>query len=526
VTGNQGAFSSSYTAWLADKFDSQDVRDYFLNEHGVDVGDPSLWNIDIAQNSPTAVPWITNLGLTQADFEILFENSTKVTFSWSVGGGKNIVTHNRYYFDEFDFTYGGDPWGDNPLVLHANASGQPGDPGGDGTNGDDGTPGEDGADAVGTGTNGANAVPGQGTAAVAGGKGPDGENGTNGAPGEDGTNGEDGLDGQSAIEVDQDAEFTAILVDATSGPVVILGGDGGAGGAGGAGGHGGDGGAGGDGGDGGAGGDGGGMASQGVRQGAPGGDGGDGGDGGSGGAGGNGGDGGNGGNGAHAIINGSLSEVYIVGSHAVTILGGTGGTGGAAGADGTVGAGGEGGEGGTGGAGGTSSGGLGNGASGSAGANGEDGQSGNTGSAGASGSNGSDAPAFSDPVIVYANLSGANAFTGHLTISGSNSSDTMYFGSGGTAVYGTVGDDTYHFGAGEDIIIYTAFLQSSGSDTIYNFDPDMDKLDFSALSSGGTYSWDGEVLEVDFDGGGVDMSIKLVGLGEGDLNGANFLWAV
>ena len=109
---------------------------------------------------------------------------------------------------------------------------------------------------------------------------------------------------------------------------------------------------------------------------------------------------------------------------------------------------------------------------------------GNTLTNGFGGQDGTSSPiiaAFSNTVNVD-----ASAFTGHLTISGSDDNDTMTFGTGGTTVYATTGSDTYTFNnAASDKIVYTAANQSNGSsstDTINHFDVANDKIDISAIA--------------------------------------------
>lgn len=415
------------------------------------------------------------------------------------------------------------PWGSNPLVLGTSTDGTDGAAGSDGTDGSAGAPGNDGTDATTAGTNGTNGADGtssqvSGTgqarlnvAATAGNDGTDGANGSSGTDGTAGQNGgagasgSDGEGGQAAVVVDQSAGYTGILIDSTTGEVIILGGDGGAGGSGGAGGAGGAGGDGGDGTSGGTGGDGGdggdGMSAGGgdYQDGANGGDGGDGGVGGaagSGGAGGNGGDGGDGGaggDGAVAIDNGTVANVFIIGSNAVTILGGQGGAGGSGGAAGSGAAGGTegiaglGADGGTGGTGGDGVASGDDGENGLDGADGADGTAGTTGtsgvpgSAGTDGADGTDGTGFSDGVNVD-----ASALTGHLTISGSNEADTMTLGSGGSTVYATQGSDSYILGSGTDTFVYTSATQSDGTtytDRLTGFDASEDLIDVSAIDA-------------------------------------------
>jgi Ca2+-binding RTX toxin-like protein len=139
------------------------------------------------------------------------------------------------------------------------------------------------------------------------------------------------------------------------------------------------------------------------------------------------------------------------------------------------------------------------------------------------------AAAFSDAVVVYANLTGANAFTGHLTISGSDNDDTMYFGSGGTTVHATLGDDTYWFGSGADTISYTSADQSDGTlsnDTIALFDSASDAIDLSFFGIDGSdvvVTDDGTDTTISIDTTGdtvADMQITLLGvaLAETDIN--------
>ena len=155
---------------------------------------------------------------------------------------------------------------------------------------------------------------------------------------------------------------------------------------------------------------------------------------------------------------------------------------------------------------------------GSAGTNGTDGagsagSAGTAGTAGNAGADGADGTGFSASVTVD-----ATAFTGHLTISGSNEADTMLMGSGGSVIHATLGDDSYTLGSGDDVVLYTSFLQSDGqvlgyTDTINGFDATEDLIDISALA-GEDWNWDysGDTLSIDVDGvAGYELIITLTG---------------
>ncbi|PKO61757.1 MAG: hypothetical protein CVU24_07130, partial [Betaproteobacteria bacterium HGW-Betaproteobacteria-18] len=104
----------------------------------------------------------------------------------------------------------------------------------------------------------------------------------------------------------------------------------------------------------------------------------------------------------------------------------------------------------------------------------------------------------------------------------------MAMGSGGSAIYATLGDDSYTLGAGVDVVLYSSFLQSDGlgyTDTINGFDAANDKIDISALvSTGWDFAYDNatDTLSIDADGDtNYDLVITLTG--EVDFTSANFI---
>lgn len=582
VTSLQGSFDLN-ALWFSDGNTTSDGFTLVKSENSLNMnGSNTVWEGD-GTSSTEKITWddyqklsSTGLGSEGTSKETFISDGESTTFeapadfdpevmttlgvrATSVNGSDSIK-----WVDTEAVMTEDSPWGANPYVVEGEAlvegeDGTAGEPGEQGNAGETGAetgtdstdatlPGMDGTDGSNATTAGQNGTPAtSGTNGQPGTDGGDGLDGSAGTDGQAGTSGDSGDDGTAAIVVDQDAQYTAILIDATQGPVTILGGDGGDGGNGGNGGDGGggsDGGDGGDGSDGGDGGDGGdgankGQANSDARDGADGGDGGDGGNGGDGGDGGAagdggaGGDGGDGGDGAVAIVNGNVTNVFIIGSHDVSILGGAGGAGGTGGVGGDAGLAGEGGEAGTAGEGGeggdggsavpqgsdptaATSGDAGNpGDAGEIGTAGDDGAEGTAGAAGVDGEDSADAPAFSNAVNVD-----ASAHTGYLTISGSNESDTMNIGTGGSTVYATLGDDVYDFGEGADTLVFTSSEQSDGvnyTDTITDFNTSEDKINIGHLVDGGSYSasYDSEVLSIDLGNDTtVEMMINLTGVGD------------
>jgi hypothetical protein len=513
----QNVFSVEYGAWLTQLFNSTEVRQYLLNEYQISLD--TVLKTEINQNSADGSPYFSIDGVAYHQLDEFFGDQTAVM----IATGK--TTQERYYASSFELP---NPYGDNPFVIELADDTTVGDDGVDGVDGISGVDGADGAagavgfdklidgidgvrgaDAVGSGAPGQRRIATDGSDATSGTAGDDGDDGS---PGEIGTAGGDGTDGQSGttgVVLDPLMGYTSLVINSTGTANVIVGGNGGSGGVGGAGGDGGSGGAGGDGGDGSDGGDGGdggnGDTSNNFRDGGDGGDAGSGGDGGAGGAGGDaangmsGGSGGDGGDGAVAINNGLVNKVFILGDANLTILGGKGGEGGAGGLGGSAGLAGLGGEGGDGGDagiagdGGSATGSGGNagaigvdgaaGVEGNAGVDGDDGLTGTAGVTGAAGQDGQDATGFSNAVVVD-----ATAFTGYLTISGSNEADTMFMGSGGSTIYSTLGADAYTLRSGADTLVYSSLLHSSGTfDVISGFGA-TDKIDISALVDDGE-SW-------------------------------------
>lgn len=402
---------------------------------------------------------LADLGLTEFDPEGI----TLGVRATSVNGGDSIK------FVDKEAEVGGD---DNPFVITFNEDGNPiangvmvpdnldGANGNDGTNGanvNQGGTGGDGADggvapaAEDGGTiDGDGAVLGGGDGGY-GGDGGSGGNGNQSGTGGDGGAGGDGGDGSDTIAISDPNNWTSILIDATEFGGAIIGGSGGDGG-----------------------------------------DGGNGGNAQTSGTGGDGGNGGDGGDGAYAIVNGSISDVFIIGGNDLIILGGSAG---------------DGGDGGSGG-----------------GAN-----SGTSGTGGQDGTDGIPSAAFSDPVDVD-----ASAFTGHLTISGSDGNDTMVMGNGGSLIYDTLGVDTYTLGTGVDVVHFS-LADLADVDTIINFDATGggDVLDISDLLDGYeegvsdiadfvrlSESGGSTIVQVDTNGGGDNFQdvVTLEGLVGLDLN--------
>ncbi|WP_372520238.1 M10 family metallopeptidase C-terminal domain-containing protein [Limimaricola soesokkakensis] len=492
TTATQSEFSRSYTAFL-DQF-TQAVIDYLNAEKGLAVTSRT-W--DLNQNSSGGVPFL--VGVDPKYFEDFFVGN-KQSFSWFSSVKKQTVEHTRYFFSEFKVP---DPWGSNAFKIDGtgSATGAEGPAGANGKDGSIGDSGPAGADGP-SGNSGQPANNGQKVSATTGQPGTHGLDGEDGSLGGAGQAGGDGGNGTAAIVIDPAGAHGAILIDATGQSVTVIGGKGGDGGDGGAGGAGGPGG---DGGDGGAGGAGGAGSGQGdYKLGAAGGNGGAAGSGGDGGDGGNGGNGGKGGDGANAIVNGSVSKVFIIGHKDVIILGGAGGEGGAGGAAGAPGEGGAAGLPGNPGAGGASTGQNPHASSGIPGAKGQPGAPGEGGLKGEDGLDGNAAAAFSHAVSVD-----ATRFTGNLTISGSDFADSFKFGSGSSTVHATTGSDTYILNKlSAETFVYTDIAQSSGTDVdsfrFFNFG--QDRIDLSDLwHSGSSSAWSGNTLLVDIDGGGADM---------------------
>lgn len=377
----QNEFVKAYSAYLNTVLQNDQVRTFLESEAGISQASSLTFSWDQNANSLPKF-FIDGAALSQEQVDVFA--TLFVVESVTVVTGKTVQT--RYAAevntDTLDaFFNPANPYGENPLFL-------------DSAEGADGLAGADSTQVAANGANGTTANNSDQLAPIK----------RAGKEGADATiPGGNGEDGGAAIEVDQDEAFSSLVVDASQTSVEITGGNGG------------------DGGDGANGGKGGNGVQSGV-----------------GGAGGDGSSGGNGGDGSVAVVNGDVSDVYIIGSEDVTILGGNGG---------------EGGTGGAGGAGGTGT------TSGAAGKNGTDGQ------------DGTSAAAFSDRVDVD-----ASKHEGFLTISGSNEDDTFVIGSGGSLVFDTLGDDTYTFGKGEDTLVFGEL--AGGNNTVYNFDVDQDQLDF------------------------------------------------
>lgn len=435
----QNEFVQLYKGWL----EAHVFNDAFWEQYGEQFADffagddwDSYFDISINQNGDLTGDGIAYPYLVLKDLGLLLDEADLQAFTEVLSalndelgemfqGGDSLAvktgktTQDRTYFDSFELkAEEADPWGDNPFTIAFDSEGNPLLVDAEGNE----TPVYE------TDEGGRYVMVGDDKVYI------DGADGAHGVPrdgSESATDGEPGGDGEDLIVVDEPEDpYTAILIrsEAEEEQINYL--------------------VGGEGGDGGDGVDG--VSANNHRDGTDGGDGGDGG---------------------YAIVNGELTDVYIIGDQDLTLLGGSGG---------------DGGEEGTGNA------------------------TGQTGIDGQPGNDGETSPAFSDAVNVD-----ATRFTGHLTISGSDFDDTFVLGDGGSDLHATRGADAYTLGDGEDIIRYTSLARNEDdfdTDTLTGFEAGKDKIDISYFVQGNE-AWDfalnGNLLEIDFDGAGVDLVIEM-----------------
>lgn len=128
---------------------------------------------------------------------------------------------------------------------------------------------------------------------------------------------------------------------------------------------------------------------------------------------------------------------------------------------------------------------------------------------------------------------------------GGNGDDTLEGGDGNDKIVGGDGSDVMIGGAGADTFVYTDHWQSQyiasprdgqfDRDTITDFNPVEDKLDFSQVSNGAVTSYSqvsyeedssGTLVHIDIPGlESNDMGIMLLGVVASDLTEANFIFA-